>query len=664
MQLTDSVTTLKYISSKYSQLLEKLDIYTIKDLLTYFPFKYVDTSEVTSIKDMILSEDFTKVYQVKGEISSFRNGYLKSRRTLQSAKLTDQTGNIKCIWFNQPFLENALKNGKTFIFSGHIKKGKSGFTFYPNFYEEVKEDKDLVHLARITPEYYLTAGLSKKWLRNRIKELVDAIEQMDIPNEIGAENLKTWIFNVHFPESYETLDESIKNLALYEFTNIQLKILENQAESLEKPAPILNTDKLLKDYEHILKIIPFSLTLDQEKVVESLVKLASEGKNINSLVQGDVGSGKTIVAFILAYLFAKQGFQSVILAPTTILAKQHYINFTKLLENENISSELVSSENKNSESKDILIGTSAVLARKINLIRNLGLVIVDEQHRFGVSQREELLKPLEEALNAQKFYPHFVNMTATPIPRTVAQALFGDIEVETINTKPAGRQPIKTLVVPHTKREDSYKWIADKLKLGDQVYWVCPLITESEVLNIVSAEQTFESLHKDKHLKKFKIALLHGKMKDAEKSQILLDFKEHKYDILVSTSVIEVGIDVSNATIMVIENSERFGLAQLHQIRGRVGRGSKESFCLMFYAKELKEKGLERLKFLSENDNGLKISEYDLQTRGPGEIYGFRQSGIPRLKIANFANLELIKDSRKIAQKLFQKGTRKIELFS
>lgn len=664
MQLTDSVTTLKYIRSKYALLLEKLDIYTVKDLLTYFPFKYVDTSEVTSIKDMILSEDFTKVYQISGEISSFRNGYLRSRRTLQSAKLTDETGNIKCIWFNQPFLENALKSGKKFIFSGHIKKGKSGFTFYPNFYEEIKEDKDTVHLARITPEYYLTAGLSKKWLRNRIKELIDNINQIDIPDEIKSGNLKEWISNVHFPTSYNTLDQSIKNLSIYEFADIQLKIIEAKNLSQTKPAVQINSSNMMKDFEHILSVIPFQLTIDQKKVVNNLIQGISQGILINSLVQGDVGSGKTIIAFILTYLLAKQGFQSVILAPTTILAKQHYLNFTNLLKEQNISVELVSSENKKSQSEDILIGTSAVLARKANLIKNLGLVIVDEQHRFGVCQREELLKPLEQALESQKFYPHFINMTATPIPRTIAQALFGDVLVETINTKPAGRQPIQTLLVPHAKREDSYKWISQKIKDGDQAYWVCPLITESEVISAKSAEEVFESLKKEKHLKQFKVALLHGKMKDSEKSIILQDFKEKKYDILVSTSVIEVGIDVANATIMVIENAERFGLAQLHQIRGRVGRGVKESYCLLFFDKSLKAKGIDRLKFLTENDNGLKISEFDLQTRGPGEIYGFRQSGIPKLKIANFANLELIKESRVLAENLFKQGVNKIELFN
>jgi len=304
------------------------------------------------------------------------------------------------------------------------------------------------------------------------------------------------------------------------------------------------------------------------------------------------------------------------------------------------------------------------LARKANLIKNLGIVIVDEQHRFGVSQREELLSPLEEAIQTQKFYPHFLNMTATPIPRTIAQALFGDVEVETINTKPEGRQAIKTFIVSEPKRSDSYKWIADKIKEGDQIYWVCPLITESELITAASAEETFAKLQKDKYLKKFKAVLLHGRMKNIEKSQILQDFKDKKYDILVSTSVIEVGIDISNATIMIIENAERFGLAQLHQIRGRVGRGEKESFCFIFYSKDLKESGLSRLKFLSENDNGLKIAEFDMQNRGPGEIYGFKQSGIPKLKIANFADLELIKQSRSIAENLFKNGVKTITLFT
>lgn len=667
MKLDDSVTVLPQIKGAYSKHLERLGILTVKDLLTYFPTKYVDTSVITSIKDVIYSNDFENSFQIKVSIENFKSAFLRGGKTIQTSKVSDDTGNLTLMWFNQPYLKDVLQEGKEFIFSGKLKKNKVGrLQFVPSLYEEILPSRELVHLARFTPEYALTQGISKKWFRNRMKYLVDNIDLLEIPNELEEKGytkaeLISAIKLLHFPESLDNLEKYYELLSLYELVHIQLKLEKRRAESVKLAAPEFKINEYHKEQiKQFIHSLPFELTADQKVVVKNIEESINRGNLLNELIQGDVGSGKTIVAVIAALIAALNDFQSVLLAPTTILAKQHFLTFNNLLRNWGVESELVTSDNKNTESKPILIGTSAVLARKKSLINNLGLVIVDEQHKFGVQQREELLEPFEEVLS-KKHFPHFINMTATPIPRSIAQAFFGDVSISFIKTKPKGRLPIKTHIVPPEKRDDSYKWIDEKIEEGEQVYWICPLIQESEKLEAKSAIETFELLKKV--FKKRRIALLHGKMKEAEKSEIMKDFLEHRYDILVSTSVIEVGIDVPNATIMVVESSERFGLAQLHQIRGRVGRSDQQSWCFLFHSDEASRSAVDRLKFLASSNDGLEIAEYDLKLRGPGEIYGTKQSGIPKLKIAKLDNLELIKKSKKIAETLYNQGILKVTLF-
>jgi ATP-dependent DNA helicase RecG len=666
MELNDPVTTLKQISNGYAPLLAKLDIFTIKDLLTHFPKKYIDTSEVTSIKDMILSNDFENTFQIRVFIDEFKSSFLRSRKTIQTATVSDATGKVKCIWFNQKFLSEVFIKDKEFILSGKMKRSKSSVVFYPTSYEQIIENRELVHLARITPEYTLTEGISKKWFRNRIKQLTDSLSSIQIRNELDSykisdQLLKQSILNTHFPVSEDDLKVSLKILSLYELVNIQLKLEEKRAKSRKFSAPQIQ----MRDGKNLLndlyKKIPFKLTNDQEQIISNLTTRIFKGELLNDLIQGDVGSGKTIIALALALIIVKSGYQAIILAPTTLLAEQHHKSFQKFLEDFGIDIELVTSKNRSTKSKAILIGTSAVLARQMSLINKPGLIIVDEQHRFGVSQREELLKPFSDAINSG-FFPHFINMTATPIPRTIAQAFFGDITINTIKTKPAGRLDIKTFLVPENKRNDSFKWIEKEMTSGNQVFWLCPLISDSENLEIKSAEEVFKQLKT--RFPKHEVALMHGKLKDEQKTQVMQDFLDKKYNILVSTSVIEVGIDIPNATIMVIENAERFGLAQLHQIRGRVGRGESQSWCFLFYGNEITAASVDRLKFLSENTDGLKIAEYDLAKRGPGEVYGFKQSGIPFLKIARLDSTEQIIKSKELARELFEKGIRSIELFS
>ncbi len=668
MLLSDSITELKYISSKYEGLLNTLGIFTIKDLLTYFPRAYIDSSEVEKIINLQTLADPEKKYTIKARVIDFKNTYIRGRKSIQRAVLEDSTASIDASWFNQPYLSRALKINSIYLFSGKIKiKGKKIF-FSPTVFEEAIESRENIHLGRISPEYRLTAGISKKWFRNRIKNLIDSIEKLPILDEISPtekekSSVTEYIKEIHFPSAEPKLNEARNYLSILELVNIHLK-LENKRQKQKKYLSMtLDKDKVQRVVQKIIANLEFELTSDQLNIMDELTdEISTNTSPLNHLIQGDVGSGKTIIAIIMSAIFSQFGYQSVVLTPTTILANQHYNSFQKVLSHmPEISIELVIASNKNTKSADIMIGTSAVLARQSNLIKHLGIIMVDEQHRFGVAQREDLLKPFGGIISS-KHFPHLINMTATPIPRTIAQTFFGDIKVSTINTKPKDRKPIKTFLVPDKKRKSAYEWIEQNiLEKNQQVYWVCPLINESVTLEAKAAQAVYSELKA--YFKNFKVGLLHGKLKPLEKDKIMKQFISNKIQVLVSTSVIEVGIDVANATTMVIEGAERFGLAQLHQIRGRVGRSNKQSWCYLFYTAD-DAAAPERLKYLATHSNGLEIAEYDLRLRGPGEVYGTRQSGIPDLKIAKLNDVKQLAESRDIAQKLYKSGIRKIELFS
>lgn len=665
MNLNSSITEVKGISDRNSKLLEKLNIFTLRDLLTYFPVRYLDTSNTTLIRDLVLNNEEEELHLLKAKLTEFRSTFIRGGKTVQRGIIDDGSGNIQVSWFNQNFLKNALKVDNEYYFYGKLNKKGNRFSFYPRSFEKVNNNVKSIHLGRIVPEYKLTNGISKKVFRRWVNNALENISDIEINEELKdlinlPLDIKKSLQVIHFPEDFETLDLSLKTLSIYELVNIYLKlILKRQVqEGVKSPniSPSFNTENT---FTLLSNLIEFELTQDQEKIIKSILNKIKNEELINEIVQGDVGTGKTVIALAASLAMAINGYQTALLAPTTILAKQHYLNFKNILEKLKIEIELVSSENKKAQSAQILIGTSALMARKTNLITNLGLVIVDEQHKFGVNQREDLLKPFILPTNQM---PHFINMTATPIPRTISQIIFGDIELETIKTKPKGRLPIKTLLVPEQKREDSYEWIKQSLAKGEQVYWICPLIVESENLQAKSAIATFREL--EEYFNEYKIGLLHGKLKEAEKNQIMDDFSKNKINLLVSTSVIEVGIDVPNANIIIIESSERFGLAQLHQIRGRVGRSDKQSWCLLFYGNNISESSLKRLKFLSGNSDGMEIAEYDLLNRGPGEIYGTQQSGVPDLKIAKLDNLNTIQNAKILAEKVWKNGIKNLDLFS
>lgn len=662
MNLSDSVTKLKFISSNYAFLLSKLGINTILDLLRFFPFRYTDSSVFTSIGDLRESGEEKKNYTIKVKILKLTSAFLRSRKTIQNAKVEDSTGELKLVWFNQPYLVKALKEGVEYNFVGRIKRKPRSIEFYPNLFEQSDNGKENIHTGRLVPEYSLTEGVTKKWIRSRIKDVVENIDNINILDEVFSAGLSTveikkLVTDLHFPKSEVDLQNAMDTLELYEFANIQLKLL--QAKELRKEVAIFNRKKinlqiLLSEF---LSNLPFTITKDQRKVMEQLAGNILANKLVNILIQGDVGSGKTIVAIFIALLIKRLGYQTVVLCPTTILALQHEKTFKAILDKYNIAIEAVTGQKKNIVKADIYLGTTAVIARKKELLSKVGAVIVDEQHRFGVSQREDLLKPFLD----KEVTPHFINLTATPIPRTVAQAFFGDLEVADILTKPEGRKAIKTHIVDQSKRIDSIGWLKERIKLGDQIYWVCPTISDSTKIELKSLEGTYDFLKK--HFKESKIGFLHGQIKNKE--EIMRDFLEKKFDILLSTTVIEVGVDIPNANIIIIENAERFGLAQLHQIRGRVGRSKKESWCFLFYSENISDIAKKRLEFISHNQDGFKIAEFDLSLRGPGEIYGTMQSGIPELKVAKLANFaKYAKPGRKLAEALLLKNINQISFFS
>jgi ATP-dependent DNA helicase RecG len=646
MDIATPLTKFSGIGYSYFKKLSALNIFTVEDLITHYPFRYDDFSQTEQIADIQTGEKAT----FKGEIWSIQNVYTRSRKILTKAILNDTSGSVDLVWFNQSWLTKSIKPGDKLQVSGKVNRYKNKITLVSPVWEKItfeteEADKHL-HTGRLVPIYPETEGLSSKWLRLKISRLLPQVLpnlEDPLPEEVRGEFMPlSWALSkIHFPDNIEQARLARQRLSFDELFFIQLN---NQRQNIlwkqKKIARPLKIDP--KKLNQFSKALPFKLTKAQKRVMEEIIKDLEKGYPMNRLVQGDVGSGKTVVAAAIAYLVHLNNLRSIIMAPTEILAFQHYKTLTTLLEPYGITVGIYTGSkkfNKIPESKnshpDILVGTHALLSEKLEL-QNVGLVVVDEQQRFGVKQRS--------ALRDLAGTPHFLTMTATPIPRTVALTLYGDLDLSVIDELPLGRKEIKTHFVPKKKREDAYKFIADHVQKGEQVYIITPLIEESETLaSVKAAKVEFERLKKEV-FPKLNLGLLHGKLKSKEKEQVINDFKDHKTDILISTSVVEVGVDVANATIMVIEGAERFGLAQLHQLRGRVGRGSEQSFTFLFTEQELPAI-VNRLKNLERIHDGLKLAELDLKIRGAGELFGLKQSGYWDLKIATLSDLELIEST-------------------
>lgn len=650
MRLNSPITSLPLVGSVYARRLKKLDISTIEDLIYHIPHRYLDYRLVSKIRQVQVGETVT----IKGKVIAIKNQYTKTRKKIQFAQVSDNTGSLDVVWFNQPFLVRNIRPGETISLAGKIDWfGKKPALISPE-YERVRNGESTIHTGRLVPIYHETAGVSSKWLRGRISftfpyvinEISEFLPESDL-EKLKLLDLKISITNAHFPKNLDDTESARIRLAFNELLFLQLKSayrkIDWQKNEVIYPLKVDN-----KAVNNFIKSLPFKLTNSQDRSVTEILEDLEKETPMNRLLEGDVGSGKTVVAAAASFVAFANGYQSVFMAPTQILAQQHFETLKEVFDPYKVRVSLVTSAGvKGGPGKtDVFVGTHALIHKKVKF-DNVALVVIDEQHRFGVEQRAHLITRSEKKKKA----PHVLTMTATPIPRTVALTVYGDLDLSTLDELPGGRKPITTWVVPPYKREGAYGWIDKQIKdIKVQAFVICPLIEESEketMKQVKAATAEYKKLHEI--FPRLHLGLLHGRLKAKEKDSIMSNFKKGKIDILVATPVVEVGIDVPNATIMVIEGAERFGLAQLHQLRGRVGRGKKKSYCLSFT--ELKSKKVRaRLSAMQKNLSGFELAELDLKLRGPGEMFGTRQHGFMELKVANWQDTELIRAARDVAQ--------------
>jgi ATP-dependent DNA helicase RecG len=647
MTLDSKVTDIPKIGQFYSAKLSKLNIVTLSDLLHHIPNRYIDFRKKARIADVRPGEIVT----VSGSVEFIKNQFSKSGTKIQIAEIRDKSGRINVIWFNQPYLIMTIKKGQEISVAGEVSWfGRNLALISPEY--EIKSIN--VHTGRLIPVYPGTSGISSKWLRTKIKTAYDLTTgelkeffPTKILSKYDLETFSESIRKIHFPESVSDIDIARRRLAINELFYFQLSSLHKK-KNWERNVSVHQISKKDKEVEKFIKNLPFVLTQSQKKCVKEIIDDLCGKIPMNRLLEGDVGSGKTVVAAIACYLNFLNGYQSVIMAPTQILALQHYKTLTEMFTKFKIRLNVITSNQtvKDVGRADIIIGTHALLFNKI-LFENVTLVVIDEQHKFGVKQRSFLIK----RVGNNNLAPHVLTMTATPIPRSIALTVYGDLDLSIIDELPQGRTETKTYVVPQNKREDAYEWIKKLIKKEKiQAYVICPLIDVSDKETMEQVRAVNAEYNKLKLVfKGFKVDLLHGKMKNADKKRSIDDFYEGKTDILVSTPVVEVGVDVPNANIMIVETAERFGLAQLHQLRGRIGRGKKESYCLLF-ADIISGNTRHRLSALTKENSGFKLAEMDMKLRGPGEIFGIKQHGFPELKIAKWDDLNLIKISKEIAE--------------
>ncbi len=684
----------KFARLKTSQqkALEKLGLKTIRDLLFHFPFRYENYSLISPIADISAGEVFT----VTGKIIDFSvQRTWKKRMLITEALLQDESGAVRALWFGQKFLQTSLKIGKEIRLSGKLSADEKGLYFSNPAWEFSM--RQFTHTGRLVPVYPESEGITSRWLRWQLELIFK--KGFSIPDPLPEKTraklhlpeINSALRRIHFPQTESDYIVARKRFAFEEMLILQIKFLRVRAKlKKENSATIKFNSRLIKKF---IGELPFTPTNAQKKAAFQILKDLEKPQPMNRLLNGDVGSGKTLVAAIAALQTSVSGFQTVILAPTEVLARQHFESFCEIFKNYNLNiglltnsykltchSEFTSESHKKSwkipkqvqndnkkntniikttrpklleEIKngdiDILIGTHAIIQKDVKF-EKLALVVIDEQHRFGVAQRAYLQQETAKINDGlPKKIPHLLSMTATPIPRTLTMAFFGNLDVSFLDEMPKNRKPIITRLIAPTEKEKIYAFVRDQIRKGRQIFIILPLVEESKSLAEVKAAISEHKRLSEEIFPDLKLGLLHGKMKPAEKEKAMQAFLEHKTDILVSTAVVEVGVDVPNASVMIIEDANRFGLSQLHQFRGRVGRGLFQSYCFLFSSQITA-----RLKILEKSNDGFQIAEKDLELRGPGEFLGTRQSGLPDITMENIANIKLIQLSRQEALEILR----------
>jgi ATP-dependent DNA helicase RecG len=671
--LGSPITMVKGVSTAMAAKFNRLGVKTIRDLLYFFPHRHLDYSQRKYISQLAQGEEQT----IMANVWQAGETRLGGRRGTE-AIVGDETGNVRVVWFNNPYLAKKLPTNARIVLSGRVALFGGRHVFESPEWELV-EDKELVHTGRLVPLYPLTQGLKPRQVRKLVKEVVDQyVWQAEdfLPLELRQRcqllELPQAISQAHYPEDRVARENARHRLAFDELFLLQLGVLGRKHEWQEgQPGNPFGAQTALLDA--FIKSLPFKLTSAQQKVIEELLADLEKSRPMSRLLQGEVGSGKTVVATAALLVAAANGYQGAFMAPTEILAEQHFTNVCQLLsragqqvsEEDNLRSYsgllsrpltvalLIGDLNQARKQEiqqlitsgeiDIIIGTHALIQKEVEF-HGLSLAVVDEQHRFGVAQRS--------ALRQKGFNPHVLVMTATPIPRTLALTLYGDLDLSVIDELPPGRQVVKTRWLKPAQRDSAYAFLRKQVAQGRQAFIICPLVEESEVIQAKAAVAEYERLSKEV-FPDLKLGLIHGRMSAAEKDEVMHRFRSGELDVLVSTPVVEVGIDVPNATVMLVESADRFGLSQLHQFRGRVGRGSEQSYCMLL-AENPSEIGRERLDIIEKIQDGFELAEEDLRLRGPGEFFGTRQSGLPDLRLAKLSDVALLELARDEAIRLFE----------
>ena len=645
--LNTEVTYVKGVGEKRKIMLNKLSLYNIWDLVYNFPKDYEDRRLIFKICDIKEGE---KCCFKASPLNKLMQKRIKSNISLCYLLVNDGTGQIFVKWFSSSKYPVKIDYGEEYIFYGKAVRNNGKMEFELILMEKANNTKQTLKIA---PLYHLTKGVTQKFLSDTIE---NALAKIDVFRDIfddatrkryNLHSIDYSIRQMHSPSDFETLKKARERLVFEELFILQLSLLYLRRNREEKVCPVIEDVSFKEDFE---KRLPFILTDAQKRTIDEVMGDLKNKKPGNRLIQGDVGSGKTVIAASAIYVCAKNKYQSAFMAPTEILANQHYENLKKIFGDE-VSVCLLTSATKNKKKLyekiengefDVVVGTHAIIRDNVKF-KNLILAVTDEQHRFGVNQRAKLSSKADVC--------NVLVMSATPIPRTLALILYGDLDISIVNAMPKGRQKIDTFCVNDSYRQRVYSFVEKELEKGRQAYIVCPLVEDSESLDVMSSEKMFENLV-GKVFPNRKVALLHGKMKANQKDEIMQSFKNGEVDILVSTTVIEVGVDVPNATVMVIENAERFGLSQLHQLRGRVGRGEHKSYCILFCDAK-NEDTRQRMEIMTKSSDGFEIAKKDLELRGFGEFFGTKQHGLPELKIANlFTDIEILKSAQNLCREI------------